>query len=177
MSFTYKGHSYTNTDKKNRSTRIRLFLWRALPNKQEATNSVSVSGSIEKAGFLICISDCILICCLCATETETDWGGCGHGNVKVRRQKGNICCKRPLTYATQTKNKKLKERKNVTFLLLISYAVQIFYIDIIFVDFSPDNFCAELKRKSRGNHLEVVVVCFLFIHFNCPQRKKENRID
>jgi len=58
-----------------------------------------------------------------------------------------------------------------TFSPLISYAVQIFYIDIISVHFSPDNFRAGLKRKSSRNHLEVVVF-FISIHFNCPHKKQ-----
>jgi len=71
MSFGQDTHTFTT-----RHTRIRLFLWRALLSKQEATNSVSVSGSEEEKRerrlLYVHISDCILICCLCATETETE---------------------------------------------------------------------------------------------------------
>jgi len=110
---------------------VRL-LWRALLNKQEATNSASVSGLSMCMSVCVCvcmcvsefvsyISDCILICLPCAAA--------GHSRIP----KDNICWKRPLNLAPLVKsysqflsfpvwgsNRQLKQ--------LIWYAIQIFQL-------------------------------------------------
>lgn len=101
MSFGWDTHTFTSG-----RTRIRLFLWRALLSKQEATNSVSVSGSEEKERerlVLICTyfwlhTDLLPLCNRHRNSNSTsNRNRIRIRNGKVRRQKGNICCKRPLT--------------------------------------------------------------------------------